>query len=361
MSADGDAGADGPQGDTASWLRWFAENSYGDSSPIYRLAVAAVADDAKLLSIVEEAPEDARHPGVLLAAVKFLVVRSADHALAMHYRDLRIDGVVEAFRSFVLAHRAQILALMRVRRIQTNEVARTAVLGPVLREVQRRVERPLALIDVGTSAGLNLLVDRVRVDYGHATFGPADSPLQLNCLALDDGPPPGPELDIQWRVGLDRNPIDLTADDDRGWLQACIWPEHTERAERLATAAQLQASDPPRLVQGDAVEALMPLIAETPDDLMLVVVTSWTAVYLSGRQRGAFERTLATARRPIAWVSAEFPDVVRGVEATHRPKTGESDISKVAVVWFPGDGEPEQREFFGWSHNHGAWLDWKVG
>lgn len=60
----------------------------------------------------------------------------------------------------------------------------------------------------------------------------------------------------------------------------------------------------------------------------------------------------------IAWVSAEFPGIVRGVEATHPPKTDESDISKVAVVWFPGNGEPERRDSFGWSHNHGEWLDW---
>jgi hypothetical protein len=125
---------------------------------------------------------------------------------------------------------------MSVRRLQTNDIARTAVLAPALREIQRRTRQPLALIDVGTSAGLNLLVDEVRVDYGHATLGPTESPILLTCRALDDGPPSGTDLDIRWRVGLDREPIDLTDDDHRRWLEACIRPEQTERSDRLAAA-----------------------------------------------------------------------------------------------------------------------------
>jgi hypothetical protein len=292
--------------------------------------------------------------------VKFLLSEQKEHHLAEHYAERRADGVVDSFRTFVSAHRAEIVDLMQTRRLQTNEIARTAVLAPVVREVQRRTEQPLALIDVGTSAGLSLLLDKVHVDYGHATLGPIDSPIHLTCRALGDGPPPGPALDVRWRAGLDRDPIDLSDRDDRRWLEACIWPEQTERARRLAAAAQLQARHPPRLVRGDAVEALMPLIAEVPDDLMLVVMTSWTAVYLSGRQRGGLERVMAGAGRPIAWVSVEFPEVVRGVEAKHQPKTGGSDVSKIAIVWFPGSAEPEEREFVGWSHNHGDWLDWAV-
>lgn len=358
VTVSGDAGPD--TGDTASWFRWFALNSYGDSSPVYGAVVASVADDDALLAVVEEAPEDARHPGVLLAAVKFLLATGDGHPLGEHYAEQRTDGVADVFRQFVMSHRSEVVDLMATRRLQTNEIARTAVLAPLVREVQRRVEQPIALIDVGTSAGLNLLLDEVRIDYGHTAIGPNDSPIQLTCRALDAGPPPGPELDIRWRVGLDRAPVDLTAPGDRSWLEACIWPEHTDRAQRLAAAATLQASHPPRLVRGDAVEALMPLIAEAPDDLMLVVVTSWTAVYLSGPQRRDLERTMANACRRVAWVSAEFPNVVRGIEERHPPKTGDSDISKVAIVWFPSDGTPERREFVGWSHNHGHWLDWPL-
>lgn len=346
--------------ETAAQFRWFALNSYGPSSPVYRAVVASIADDDALLAIVEEAPEDARHPGVLLAAAKYLLAGNDGHRLAEHYTDRRTDGVADAFRQFVLANQAEILDLMAHRRLQTNEIARAAVLAPVVREVQRRSEQPIALIDVGTSAGLNLLLDEVRIDYGHSAIGPEDSPIHLNCSALDAGPPAGPELDIRWRVGLDRSPVDLTDTDDRRWLDACIWPEHTDRTQRLAAAASMQANDPPRLVRGDAVEALPPLIAEAPNDLMLVVMTSWTAVYLSTRQRRDLERTMATSGRPIAWVSAEFPNVVRGIDEQHSPKADESDISKVGIVWFPGDGTPEHREFVGWSQNHGSWLDWPL-
>lgn len=350
--------ADPAPDDLAAQLHWFADNSYGDSSPVYRAVVTAVAETDELLSIVRAAPPDARHPGVLLAAVKFLVAQHPDHPLAAHYAQQRVDGVAEAFQTFVAEHRADVADLMAVRRIQTNEIARTAVLAPVLREIQRRTGKPLAVIDVGTSAGLNLLVDQVQVDYGHRQLGPADSPVRLTCEALDAGPPSGPNLYIAWRVGLDREPINLANNDDRRWLEACIWPEHTERAQRLAAATALQALHPPLLVQGDAVDALPALIDDAPDDLMLVVMTSWTAVYLSGRQRGAFERAMTNTGRPIAWVSAEFPDIVRGIEASRPPRTDETDISKIGLVWFSADGQPDQRECFGWAHNHGAWVDW---
>ncbi len=350
----------GPADELTVMFRWFAANSYGDSSPIYRAVIETVADDPDLLAVVKEAPHEAHHPGVLLASVKFLLAGGIDHPLARCYLagHAEHDDLGAIFRSFVLDHREAILDTMRVRRVQTNEVARTAVLAPVVREVQRRVDQSLALIDVGTSAGLNLLLDEVHVDYGHARLGRPDSMLTLRCEALGDGPPPGPELDIAWRVGLDQEPMDLSDVGDRRWLEACIWPEHTDRLERLAVAASMQADDPPRLVRGDAVDALSSLIAEVPDDLALVVMTSWVFVYLSGRQRAEFERILASANRPVAWVSAEFPDVVRNVEPIRPPRSAEEDISKVAVVWFPGTGEPERREFIGWSHNHGAWLDW---
>lgn len=121
---------------------------------MYRAIATGIADDPELLAVVAEAPEEAHHPGVLLGSVRYLLAGGVDHPLADIYAARSDDDVVAAFRSFVLEHRIQISELMRVRRVQTNEIARSAVLAPVVREVQRRHDLPVRLIDVGTSAGL---------------------------------------------------------------------------------------------------------------------------------------------------------------------------------------------------------------
>lgn len=177
--------------------------------------------------------------------MRFLLsAEGIDHPLADAYASRALTDVVEPFRSFVLAHRDELLRLMSVRRLQTNEVARSAVIAPALAEVQHRHEQPLALIDVGASAGFNLLVDRVHIDYGHTTIGPVDSPLQLTCDAVSEGPPPREDLEIGWRVGIDRLSVDVFDPDSVRWLEACVWPDHLERLERFRIALSLARSSP---------------------------------------------------------------------------------------------------------------------
>ncbi len=344
--------------DLARFFRWFAENSAGDYAPTYRTVCNGVADDPELLSLVAAAPTEAHHPGVLLGSVRYLL--DDDHPLAECYRRRSSAGVVAAFRSFVLDNREALVELMAVRRVQTNEIARSAVLAPLAREVQRRVDQPIALIDSGTSAGLNLLLDQVHIDYGHSTLGPSDSPVQLACTTLDDGPPNGPTLDIAWRVGLDRNPIDLGDPGERRWLEACVWPDHPHRLERLRAAIGLLASSRPRLVKGDAVEDLPDLLAEAPANAHPVVMTSLVAYYLDPEQREALETTLSQCERPVTWVSAEHRSVFPNLRGVRPPRSESIDIAQVGMLSFPGHGAPPNREFIGWSHNHGAWLDWPL-
>ena len=166
--------------DLASSYRWFAEHNAGEYAPLYREVTRSIADDPDLLDLVTRSPADAHHPGVLLAAVRYLLVDASNDPLAHCYRRRSINGVGEAFRSFALAHADELLLITRIRRVQTNEIARSAILAPVLRRVQAERGKPIALIDVGASAGLNLLLDMVHVDYGHTALGPADSTIQLH-------------------------------------------------------------------------------------------------------------------------------------------------------------------------------------
>ena len=340
-------------------FRFYSDNSASTYSPMYRDIAAAIADDPDLLSIVADSPVDASHPGVFLGVVRFLLLGGIDHPLGDIYAG-RLDssGVVDAFRSFVDQYRPEIMALMQTRRVQTNEVARCSVLLAGLAEVAERHTEPLALIDVGASGGLNLAIDRLQVDYGHFVSGPS-SPVTVVCESLSDGPPRRPTPNIGWRAGIDRNPLDLSDPDEVRWLQACIWPEHSDRQQRLLAAIELFNAEPVPIVAGDAIADLPALIADAPADHHLTLMSSWVVFYFSPEDRLAYEQVLADAGRPLSWVSAEHPSVVRSLVGKTEPMTGEGDFSALALLDYAGDGTHPDREFLAWCHNHGAWIDWQ--
>ncbi|MCX6021060.1 MAG: DUF2332 domain-containing protein, partial [Chloroflexi bacterium] len=144
-----------------------------------------------------------------------------------------------AFRAFCLEHRSAIIELIAVKLVQTNEVRRCSYLLPSFAFIQQQAGgRPLALIEVGASAGLNLLFDRYAYQYGQGpVWGVQDSPVTVAC-AVQNTAPPLPETmpAVAWRRGIDLNPINATDPDAAHWLRALVWPEHPERAAMLERA-----------------------------------------------------------------------------------------------------------------------------
>ncbi len=305
---------------------WFADSACGDYSPLYDRICRAVARDGELLDLIRAAPPPAHQPNVLLAAVHFLLLGGLDHPLAAVYAGTSTADPAPLFRSLCLEHRDEVLALMETRRTQTNEVGRAAVIGPALTWTAARHHGPLALVDVGTSAGLNLLCDRYLLDYGErGTTGPADAAVRIECAVLgNDMPPIGAQLPpIVDRVGLDRSPVDVADEADARWLLACVWPDTGNRLERTRAAIAYAQADPPRLVRGDMLEDLPALLDALPDDALACVTTTWVVAYLLVDDRDRFADALRDAgrKRPIVWISAEGIGIVRGVH-TGRPAGG---------------------------------------
>jgi hypothetical protein len=148
---------------------------------------------------------------------------------------------------------ARIRKVMLAHTTQTNEPGRCAVLLPVLAQLRQ----PLALLEVGASAGLCLLPDRYGYDYGVARIEPCvstgcsePSPI-FPCEATGSVPFPIAVPQVVWRCGLDLNPVNLHCDEDVQWLETLVWPEQTKRAQRLRAAIEIARLDPPRVVKGD--------------------------------------------------------------------------------------------------------------
>jgi len=126
---------------------------------------------------------------------------------------------------------------------------------------------------------------------------------------------------VGWRAGPDLNPLQANSEGDRRWLAALIWPEQTDRAERLDRALDVVAAYPPRLEAGDLLVDLPELLADAPSDATLVVFHSAVAAYLDREQRGRFTDVMhsLTSTRDVRWVSSEAPGVIPGADIDPSP------------------------------------------
>ena len=307
---------------TAAAYAEFAAREARGISPAYERLSIAVSRDDEVLSLLGLLPPAKRQPNLLFGVVTFLGGPVDDPA---------------AFHDYAAANWPAIEAQLRTRATQTNEAGRCAILLPVL----AALPQPLALLDVGASAGLCLYPDRYSYRYGDHLIGAGD-PL-LECAATGMGLPAGlPE--VVWRAGLDLNPLDVTDPADLAWLDALIWPEHAHRRARLRAAAALAAAEPPLLVRGDLVDDLPALAAQAPADATLVVFHTSVMYQVPPPRREAFIRTVRAL--PGHWIANEDPDVLT-YPALPDPPDGA--LRSVLAL----DGTP-----LAWTRSHGQAMTW---
>jgi hypothetical protein len=362
-------------------FRGFAAVVERDGGTTYAAICRGVADDDRVLSLLDAAPLPQRRPLLLLAAVHFLLLSGIEHPLAAFYDTVATvrgtertarpaGGAAAAFADFCEKHRAEVEWLVATRTTQTNEVGRCTGLLPGLCHIASgyRWTEPLSLLDLGTSAGLNLLFDDYTYTYravrGDAvrTAGATASAVALECSVRDDLTLL-PELRLPVmaeRVGLDLAPLDPFSDNDARWLLACQWPDNPARFARLraALANVRTAARPPRLERGNMVTDLPRVAATISGDGPLVVFHSWVAAYLDEEE----QRTLAEqvgalgADRPVHHLYCETPFETPGLPTPPAPVRREGPDLATALVHISPGGAPAVR--LADTHPHGYWLRW---
>lgn len=331
--------------ETPERLRLWAERI--SSSPLYRRLARDIAEDPEVFDILAAMPHTPR-PLLFMAAVHDLLLAGTDHELVHWYASLSSSPrspatAYPAFRDFVLAHRSDIATIGRHRYVQTNEVRRCALLLPALSRAAGELGR-FHLVDVGTSAGLNLSFDRYAYVYGLGTGGrplttwgrPRARPL-LVCESRGAMPRLARHLEIGRRVGIDLHPIDPSDPADRRWLEALIWPEHHERRVRLEEA--LDAARPVERIQGNALETLPGLIRSFPSDDPVVVMHSFALNQFTDEMRSRLDHLLAAERR-------RRPLVRIGLEHWSFDE-GDARLRYAADDWIE----------LGTAQHHGEWID----
>jgi hypothetical protein len=245
-------------------------------------------------------------------------------------------------------HREFLRSFVAEQGVQTNEVQRSWVLLPLLLRVaeQTGVET-FDLVELGPSAGLNLVWDRYRYRYEAGEWGPEAATLRFE--GEERGAVPGDLLErspvVRGRMGIDRSPIDVTSESGARLLRCFVWAGQDERFARLDRAIEEVRRDPPELLQGDFVDLLPEVLAAQPADGLTVVFQTATWGYLDDDRRAQLRASLEEAgrTRPLAFVSTGAPRV-------------EEHCWGLRLVYWPG----ARREFAGHADFHGAWLRWEL-
>jgi hypothetical protein len=312
----------------------FAENEAKGASPLYEELARAVAESDALLQFIASLPPPKQQPNLVFAAVRHLYGTPRD---AAHFAEL------------VAEHAEPVRALILARSTQTNEPGRCAVLLPVL----ARLPQPLALLEMGASAGLCLNPDYYAYDYGRARLRPAsddgyDAPV-FPCRANDATPLPERMPQIVWRWGLDLNPVNIFDPEETAWLQTLVWPGQEGRAERLRAAIHIARRHPPGVEKGDLLNEQIPVVTPPPRNATLVIFHSAVLAYVAPNDR---ERFLENVRKSpdAVWISNESPRVFPEI-AVKLDDLPPPDRFILAV-----NGEP-----VAFTGGHGQSIDWIPG
>ena len=310
--------------------RTFAEREASGRSPLYEMLSLKVADDEALLDFLGGLPEIKQQPNLLFGAIKYLFGAAPDWP---------------RFKAQIGKHREPIRQCMLTHATQTNEAARCATLLPVL----AHLPQPLALLEVGASAGLCLQPDRYAYDYGKGRVlrpsGYDDAPM-LPCEVNAETPVPSRLPEIVWRAGLDLNPIDVNDREQCAWLEALVWPEQDDRLARLRAALAIARKDPPRLVRGNLLHDLAPLASQAPKHATLVIFHSAVLAYVWPQElREQFVRDVRALN--AVWISNETWQVLPWLGA-------KTDGPPLPSFLLAVNGEP-----VAWTDHHGAFVHWR--
>lgn len=338
--------------DLARRFARFAATETKGTSPLYEALAARIAEDRDLLKLCCAVRPNQLPANMLFGAVHCLLQQGADHPLRAFYPSLAASPrppaeAFPAFRDFCRTQADAIGAILRRRGVNTNEVARCAVLLPGFHRIAGHGGEPLHLVEIGCSAGLNLRWDAYAYDYGGGRcYGDAASPLVIGCELRGSRRPALPDQlpVIGRRIGVDLAPLDPEDADDAAWLRALIWPEHKARAKRLGAAIALSHARPVDLRTGDGVAQLSGIVRGLPKGGTVCVFHSFAVIQFAKEQRAAFEAGLT-----------EFGLV--------RP------VYRLGLEWDPAAEEPRLRlyqyangqaetELLARCDAHGAWMEW---
>lgn len=337
-----------------AFVRWSDIEAVANGSPLYQALGHVMAEDAGLLALAEETRAGQPAPNMFFGAVHLLLRSNGSEPLAAYYPSCGGNHppdskLGDAFADFCLRYRAEMTDILRTRMVRTNEVRRSAVLLPAFATVAADTGQPLALYEIGPSAGLNLLFDKFGYNYGGTCVGDEASTVQLDCDPL--GNPPSVSIPrVVARVGCDINLLSVTNDSDMEWLRSLTWPEHADRLALLNAAIAVAREAPPELVQGDVFDDLPARVLAFPAEATPCVFASFVLNQFSQTDLQRLRSTLldVSLQRTVYVVVMGFSGFVE----TGRPFDGTAETWVLRL----GGGKAHKR-LISRANPHGRWME----
>ncbi len=303
-------------------FRFFAKMCEG-SSELYATLSPRVAEDRQILFLASSGQGHAVN--LLFGAVHYLLLAGAEHPLADYYPSVGggqpPSDAYPVFSEFCGEFKQQIIDIVSSRRVQTNEIGRCGLLLPAFSLAWERFNRrPLHVIEVGSSGGLNLLFDRYHYEYtsgGSSAGGRAavhscgpDCPVRIRTELRDRSACPLPEAMpyVGGRVGIDIAPVDVTDALAIRWVEALIWPDQLHRIELFRAAVALARTSPPLVIDGDGLDVVPRMVQSVPTDGLPCVFHSHMAYQMNDAWRDRFNALLADLGhgRDLVHISLEW-------------------------------------------------------
>ncbi|MDU7361023.1 MAG: DUF2332 domain-containing protein [Propionibacteriaceae bacterium] len=289
----------------AELYRWFAGQT-SDSSPIWERLCLWIAEQPEILAKLDVLPGQSRQPNRFLAALRF--------------HDAPLEPGPE-LQQWLATHWGPLSQTIVGNSTQTNEPGRLRALAPIW----ARLQQPVALLELGASAGLCLLPDRLGY----------------------------PDVHVAARLGVDVHPLDVRDEDARRWLRCLVWPGESEREQRLQAALEVAAQDPPEIRFGDLLDDPADLIGALVAELQqrcagatVVVYHSMVLGYLPRPARGiVVDAIRATGARWVAFEPRKVLTALCDVEVPQAPPWGDTLLML--------DGVPQA-----WCQAHGQKIEW---
>lgn len=346
---------------------------YRVSSPLFSAVAQAAAADDDIIDLVSEARPGQSQSVLLFCIVHYLLLKTPELRLSRYFQSLTASPepaarAFPAFKEYCLQRRTEVTELLSWRTVNTNLAEKTSCLVPALRHVEKLSDAPLTLLELCCSAGLNMLFDEYHHDYGAGCrLGVASSPVQLKCKIVGPNRPPLSMPTIGERVGIDLVKVNVADPLERLWMEAVLFPEWMSERERLKAALSIRTQRDLRIIEGDALKVVEPLLEQLPG--RLCVLMSYCIGHWSLPARRALDDLFRRVgrHRPIHRLDVDPPD-------SESPQTARTRLSRLAQAGIPVlkkksafrldhtvySGGTAHSQLLGEGDVFGEWLDWHI-
>ncbi|WP_194953714.1 DUF2332 domain-containing protein [Sphingopyxis solisilvae] len=325
------------------------------NAPVTARIVAALAslldkpatEFARRMAMWEGAPLADALPLRAAGGLHALHLAGTAHELAPIYADAEDINDAAIVAGVIARHETALLPWLDGPP-QTNEAGRSSnFIAAMLWLADKGLPPRFDCLEIGSSAGINLMIDRYHYDLGGVHVGPQPGAMAFTPDWRGNHPPMH-AIEFAGLKGCDVAPVDLTDPAQALRLKAYIWPEHHVRFQRMAAAIAAATAAPPDLIRANAAdfvetELARPQAEVTTRVLMHSIVWQYVPADQQARVTAAIEAAgaRATAERPLAWIALEANRTVHHHE--------------LVVRHWPGGGAPVKLAH---AHAHGAWVEW---